>query len=391
MASLDRFPPRNCWRVRFTVTVGKLRRSRSKYPKNQAAGRALYTRVCRLEEASRDALAEDREIRQWLEDGLLKPDEAAIAFRGWAETESRTPAATQNTDYQAILAAYEEYALRTSKARDPNRKTHAGHMSVARQVIAWLEEGWPHLPDLTEEDCRSYEHRLAAELAPWTVFHRLTKLRLLIDQAISLGMVTENPARAIKLAQPKRETARRILTREEAGILLEESLNYTAWIGGGVPIAVRFGLYAGLRDEEMCWAQWSWLRGRILTVQRAQARGQSWTPKDYEARRLDVKDAFVAYIDDVRHDGEFVLKGRWPDKPLASGSLSRAFKWFITALKLDPAITLYSLRHSYATELLRVSDLRTVQRRLGHANIHTTEQYLHEIEPESHPTEALPW
>jgi integrase len=32
-----------------------------------------------------------------------------------------------------------------------------------------------------------------------------------------------------------------------------------------------------------------------------------------------------------------------------------------------------------------------VQRRLGHANIHTTEQYLHEIEPESHPTEALPW
>ena len=149
--------------------------------------------------------------------------------------------------------------------------------------------------------------------------------------------------------------------------------------------------YAGLRDEEMCWAQWSWLRGRILTVQRAQARGQSWTPKDHEARRLDVKDAFVAYIDDVRHDGEFVLKGRWPDKPLASGSLSRAFKWFITALKLDPAITLYSLRHSYATELLRVSDLRTVQRRLGHANIHTPEQYLHEIEPESHPTEALPW
>ena len=56
-----------------------------------------------------------------------------------------------------------------------------------------------------------------------------------------------------------------------------------------------------------------------------------------------------------------------------------------------PSITLYSLRHSYATELLRVSDLRTVQRRLGHASIHTTEQYLHEIEPESQPTEALHW
>ena len=36
--------------------------------------------------------------------------------------------------------------------------THASHMSVARQVVAWLEEGWPHLPDLTEEDCH-YESR----------------------------------------------------------------------------------------------------------------------------------------------------------------------------------------------------------------------------------------
>ena len=351
----------------------------------------MYTRVCRLEEASRDGLAEDREIRQWLEDGLLKPDEAAIAFRGWAETESRTPAVAQETDYQAIMDAYEEYALRTSKARDPLRKTHTNHMSVAGQVMAWLRAGWPHLPDLTEDACRGYEHQLATELAPWTVFHRMTKLRLLLDQAVGMGMLLKNPARAIKLAQPKRETTRRILTREEARILLEESLNYTEWIKGGVPIAVRLGLYAGLRDEEMCWAQWGWLRGRILAVQRVRARGQSWTPKDHEARRLDVKDALVDYLAGIQHDGEFILRGRWPDKPMAPGSLSRAFKWFISAVDLDPMITLYSLRHSYATELLRVSDLRTVQRRLGHASIHTTEQYLHEIEPESHPTEALPW
>ena len=59
------------------------------------------------------------------------------------------------------------------------------------------------------------------------------------------------------------------------------------------------------------------------------------------------------HLDSVRHDCRFVLRGRWDDRPIAPGSLSRAFKWLIQALDMDPAITIYSLRHSYATELLR--------------------------------------
>jgi integrase len=253
MASIDRFPPRNCWRIRYTVANG---RRRARYVKNNAAARQLLTRVNRLEEATRDGMAGDLEIRQWLEDGLLQAEEAAVAFRGWAETEIRSPATATATDYEAILDAYEEYALRTSKARDPNRKTHANHMSVARAVIGWLRATAPALTDLTELDCRRYEDELSGRLAPWTVFHHLTKLRLLLDGAMRLGMVPENVARALKLRQPRRETARRILTAEEARTLLEESLKYREWISGGVPTIVRLGLYAGLRDEEMAWVQW---------------------------------------------------------------------------------------------------------------------------------------
>ena len=60
-------------------------------------------------------------------------------------------------------------------------------------------------------------------------------------------------------------------------------------------------------------------------------------------------------------------------------------------------ITLYSLRHTYCTTLLRSQpegaglDIRTVQRRMGHSDIRTTEQYLRDIEPEQHPTDALPY
>jgi integrase len=136
----------------------------------------------------------------------------------------------------------------------------------------------------------------------------------------------------------------------------------------------------------------SWLRDRILTIQRSEARGVTWKPKDREARRLDVKQPLVDYLNGIKHDGRFVLRGRWEDRPITSGSLSKAFKWLIEALGMDPAITIYSPRHSYATELLRGGvDLVTVQKRLGHASIRTTEQYLHEIEPDAHPTERLPW
>lgn len=230
----------------------------------------------------------------------------------------------------------------------------------------------------------------------------MTKLRLLLDQAAELGMTSDNPARGLKLRQPKRVVPRRLLSREEAEMLLSVSLRYRQWINGGLPTVVRLGLYAGLRDEEMRWAQWTWLdRGRgVLTVQHSvcTVTGEEWDPKDYELRRLDVKQALVTYLEEERERqqtagvlGRYLIAGRFEGKPISTEGPGQAFRRMILAEGIDPAITIYSMRHSYATELLRVSDIRTVQKRLGHASIRTTEQYLHEIEPEAHPTERLPW
>ena len=64
----------------------------------------------------------------------------------------------------------------------------------------------------------------------------------------------------------------------------------------------------------------------------------------------------------------------------------------VATKKMDPGITVYPLRHTYAMSLLRAGvEVRTVQRRLGHSSIRTTEGYRHEIEPEQHPTDRLPY
>jgi integrase len=395
MASLHPFPQRKCFRVRFTVTLGPRKKQKSRYPRSLSVGRSLYNRASQLEEATRDGIARDGEIRAWIEEGLLEETEAACAFVGWHDTVTRQPGELIATNVDALLAAYEQYALSSSKAKDARRKSHANHMSVARQVCRWLTER--DLQSLTNDDCRQYQDEMATRFARWTVFHRMTKLRLLLDQAVKLGMLHDNPARGLRLRQPKRETERRILTIEEVKDLLDLSLE-SRRRGGLLPTAVRLGLYAGLRDEEMRWARWDWLRGRILTVQRAECEGERWEPKDAEARRLDVKQALVDYLEEEKKHreeeataGPWMISGRSTERPVAVDSLAQAFRRMVRRSGMDPKITLYCLRHTYATELLRVTDLRTVQKRLGHESIRTTQEYLHAMEPEEHPTDQLPY
>jgi site-specific recombinase XerD len=79
-------------------------------------------------------------------------------------------------------------------------------------------------------------------------------------------------------------------------------------------------------------------------------------------------------------------------KPVNPDSLSKSFAKMIRDEGMDPAITVYCLRHTYATMALRSGvDLRTVQRNMGHWDIRTTMDYLHYLDPEQHPMDSLPY
>ncbi|SVD75270.1 uncharacterized protein METZ01_LOCUS428124, partial [marine metagenome] len=115
MASLERFPARSCWRVRYTLSLGPAKRRRARYCPTKGAGTALRTRVSDLEQATRDQVATNNQIKKWITDGLLSDDEAKSAFPGWSDTAARDPDAG-SIDFEAILCAYGEYAVRNSKA-----------------------------------------------------------------------------------------------------------------------------------------------------------------------------------------------------------------------------------------------------------------------------------
>ena len=67
--------------------------------------------------------------------------------------------------------------------------------------------------------------------------------------------------------------------------------------------------------------------------------------------------------------------------PMNKRTVQKVLKSAVRSSGVNPAATVHTLRHSYATTLLRKGvDITTVQRWLGHKSVQTTMDYLHVIE-----------
>jgi integrase/recombinase XerD len=62
-------------------------------------------------------------------------------------------------------------------------------------------------------------------------------------------------------------------------------------------------------------------------------------------------------------------------KTITTRGLQKAFKRCLKRAKLNPSYTFHCMRHTYATFLLDLSNLRIVQEQLGHSSVKTTETY----------------
>ena len=84
----------------------------------------------------------------------------------------------------------------------------------------------------------------------------------------------------------------------------------------------------------------------------------------------------------TRNDGQTSVHERWlfpgrkAGRPMTTRQLNRLFHEAADAAGITKAVTLHSLRHSFATHLLdRGVDTRIIQALLGHEKLDTTARY----------------
>lgn len=231
------------------------------------------------------------------------------------------------------------------------------------------------LADITPLDVEKIKIAMSHRAAE-TIKHSLALVRQVFNCAKTAGIYfKDNPVSAVK--KPKADNRRmRFLTKEEAGLLLDELQKRSQTLYEMAYLS----LYTGLRA------------GEVFKLK--------WVDIDFEGKKIAVRDTKssvnrYAYMTDKLLQ---ILKDRYgvgqnldsyvftgTDKNAPITEISNSFDRTVKAVGLNEGITdrrqkvvFHTLRHTFASWLVQAGiDLYQVQNLMGHSNITMTQRYSH--------------
>lgn len=148
--------------------------------------------------------------------------------------------------------------------------------------------------------------------------------------------------------------------------------------------AVRVAAYAGLRMGELAALRWKDVEwgGSALTIGRAMSAGIEGPTKSGHVRRVPMSDQAAAALERISHrpdfDGpeELVFCNAY-GRHIDTSALRRRYKRARDRAGVRP-LRWHDLRHTFGSTLAAGGiDLVTIKAAMGHADLKTTERYLH--------------
>ena len=132
---------------------------------------------------------------------------------------------------------------------------------------------------------------------------------------------------------------------------------------------------AGLRVSEVCALKISDIDSKRMTIRVEQSKGAKDRYSLLSPRLL--KD-LRQYWKSERPDKWLFPAPRTPDRPLHPHTAQKIYYAARDRAKLTKRVGIHGLRHAFATHLLEGgTEVHTIQRLLGHGDIHTTLRYCH--------------
>ncbi len=232
--------------------------------------------------------------------------------------------------------------------------------------------GAKRLDAITNEDVQRLKGSLRTR-APKTVNNVVTVLRVLLKTAVEWQVIDRMPCtiQLVKVSQSAAafhdfDTFERLV--EAAGVT-----------GPNAHLIVLLGGEAGLRCGEMIALEWPDinLATRQLCVQRSEWDGHVTAPKGGRVRYIPLTIRLAAALREHRH-----LRGpRVLSKEDGEGLTRKIVRSWVRRAARRAQVQpdgVHVLRHTFCSHLaMRGAPARAIQELAGHANLSTTQQYMH--------------
>lgn len=248
---------------------------------------------------------------------------------------------------------------------DKSKSSRVTYASAVRQFLTFTGK---ILADMRVEDIqqwvRSFELR---NYSPYTIKVKVCTIKSLLTYCYEVGYLPVNVGKRVKPPNPKQGLSQRILDSSEVSRLIK------ATAPGRDRLLFSLIYACGLRVSEICALTWSDLTPR-------DEGGQALIyGKGQKSRIVLVPDGLWQGLNQLpRSNKTDAVFYSYRHKPLDRTWIHKLLKKAALSAGVNPAASSHWLRHSHATHALEGGcDLHLLQQSLGHADLGTTQKYLH--------------
>jgi len=269
------------------------------------------------------------------------------------------------TESTKSLSPLRQRMIEDMRLRKLSPKTQTHYIRAVRNLTRYLGRS----PDTaTVEDLRRYQlHLVDTGISSVSLNAAITGLRFFFE--VTLGR-SDAMAKMKAVYEPRRLPV--VLSAEEVTRLLDAAPNLKA----KAALAVAYG--TGLRASEVVHLKVGDIdrERRVIRVEQGKGRKDRYamlSPKLHALLRTWWRDGRAQ---GKMLPGGWLFPGQNPVNPMTTRQLNRLCHAAVDAAGLDKRVSLHTLRHSFATQLLEQGvDIRIIQVLLGHKKLETTALY----------------